>query len=407
MIPLIYFTIAVSVSPSTIGDYWFVMVAAFSVMAVSFVTATVLGCCFSLEKGDFETLRISSTFPNVVALPILIFPSLCEYSVVHEAFGTGEDATELYQKCVANSNTMIFLYFFIWSFLFWSLGYRNLMAVAHSNDDREQEVNNTDEPRHRTLVHSIWKGLKQTISSPGFIAMILGFVTGCIPQLQQALFSSGGALRFLGAALETLGIASNSMSTMVVAASLVSPREEEPSEQSNNDEEETSQEETHVEETQGEEIHEESPIMSDPNFGPHHLRRRSSIKRFQQSIRRGSARIVSTVPRSTPKMRRLLLWYTLSRLIVSPGIVVAVIVGLDYGGVLENVADLAKLVVIINAAVPGALIVAVLLQSKPELAEMAAVVAKVYLPSYLLSIVTIAAWTALGLWIALPDEKKR
>jgi hypothetical protein len=74
---------------------------------------------------------------------------------------------------------------------------------------------------------------------------------------------------------------------------------------------------------------------------------------------------------------------------------------------LENVPDLAKLVVIINAAVPGALIVAVLLQSKPELAEMAAVVAKVYLPSYLLSIVTIAAWTALGLWIALPDEKKR
>jgi auxin efflux carrier family protein len=199
---------------------------------------------------------------------------------------------------------------------------------------------------------------------------------------------------------------------MVVAASLVSPREEEPSEQCNNDEEETSQEETHVEETnieetQVEEIHEESPIMSDPNFGPHHLRRRSSINHFQQSIRRGSARIVSTVPRSTPKMRRLLLWYTLSRLIVSPGIVVAVIVGLDYGGVLDNVPDLAKLVVIINAAVPGALIVAVLLQSKPELAEMAAMVAKVYLPSYLLSIVTIAAWTALGLWIALPDEKKR
>jgi hypothetical protein len=247
--------------------------------------------------------------------------------------------------------------------------------------------------------------------------MILGFVTGCIPQLQQALFSSGGALRFLGAALETLGIASNSISTMVVAASLVSPREEEPSEQCNNDEEETSQEETHVEETQVEEthveetqveeIHEESPIMSDPNFGPHHLRRRSSIQGLQQSIRRGSARIMSTVPRSTPEMRRLLLWFTLSRLIVSPGIVVAAIVGLDYAGVLENVPDLAQLVVIINAAVPGALIVAVLLQSKPELAEMAAVVAKVYLPSYLLSIVTIAAWTALGLWIALPDEKKR
>ena len=407
MIPLIYSTIATSVSPSTIGDYWFVIVAAFGVMAVSFVTATVLGCCFSLEEGDFATLRISATFPNVIALPILIFPSLCEYPVVHEAFGTGEDAAELYQKCVANSNTMIFLYFFTWSFLFWSLGYRNLMAVAHSNNDREQEVNTTDESHQHTFAHSIWKGLKQTISSPGFIAMILGFVTGCIRQLQQALFSSGGALRFLGAALETLGIASNSLSTLVVAASLVSPREEEPSEHCNDDEEASSQEETHVEEAQVEEIHEESPIMSDPNFGPHHLRRRSSIERFRQPIRRGSARIASTVPHFTPEMRRLLLWFTLSRLIVSPGIVVAAIVGLDYGGVLGNVPDLAKLVVIINAAVPGALIVAVLLQSKPELAKMAAVVAKVYLLSYLLSIITIAAWTALGLWIALPDEKKR
>ena len=53
--------------------------------------------------------------------------------------------------------------------------------------------------------------------------MILGFVTACIPPLQKALFQGGGSLRFLGSALETLGSASTSLNTIVVAASLVPP----------------------------------------------------------------------------------------------------------------------------------------------------------------------------------------
>jgi len=55
-------------------------------------------------------------------------------------------------------------------------------------------------------------------------------------------------------------------------------------------------------------------------------------------------------------------------------------------------------------ATPGFLMVAVLLKSNPSLSDSAAAVAQVYLPSYLLSIVTIAAWTALGLYVTLPDE---
>lgn len=147
----------------------------------------------------------------------------------------------------------------------------------------------------------------------------------------------------------------------------------------------------------------ESPIMSDPNFGPNQLRRRSSVYRFQQSVRRRSRRILSRPTRSTCEMRKLLVWFTLSRLIVTPGIVVGLVVALDYANLWQG-PDLAKLVVIINAALPGALIVVVLLKSQPSMAETASVVAKVYFPSYLLSIITIAAWTALGLWISLPSD---
>jgi len=59
--------------------------------------------------------------------------------------------------------------------------------------------------------------LIQTLKSPGFISMMLGFITACIQPLSNALFSQGGALRFLGSALESLGRASSSVGTLVVA----------------------------------------------------------------------------------------------------------------------------------------------------------------------------------------------
>jgi predicted permease len=123
-IPLIFSTIASSVTVDSIGDYWFIFVGAFGVLGISFLTATLLSYIIPISNPrDFCALRISATFPNIVALPILIFPSLCEYEVVCKAFGgTGDDTAELYRTCVARSNTMIFCYFFGWSLLFWSVG---------------------------------------------------------------------------------------------------------------------------------------------------------------------------------------------------------------------------------------------------------------------------------------------
>jgi hypothetical protein len=71
---------------------------------------------------------------------------------------------------------------------------------------------------------------------------------------------------------------------------------------------------------------------------------------------------------------------------------------------LRPVPKLALLVIIINSCLPGASIVVVLLKSELVLEDTAAVVAKAYLVSYIICIFTIAAWTALGLWITLPDE---
>lgn len=376
VIPLIYSTIANSVTASTIGNYWFVIVAAFFVLGVSFVTATLIALPFRLKHtSDFATLRIAATFPNIVALPILVFPSLCEYKVVYDAFGD-TNKPDLYASCVANANTMIFLYFFAWSLLFWSFGYRHVMAMTSNNGDG--------------MVKTIWRGIKQTLISPGFIAMILGFLTALVPPLQQALFDAGGYLRFLGAAVQTLGVASSPISTMVVAASLVPPtlsrehqeengegenhvggaiaeecnddgdeeagmatddsshthcvEEEEPSGDTFQGVEENESGEEDVEESSElghhsaeqdddsppgyndneDDIAHESPIMSDPNFGPNQFRRRSSVYRFRQSIRRNSRRILANRrPSNTlasSEMRKLLVWFILSRLVVTPAL---------------------------------------------------------------------------------------
>jgi thiamine transporter ThiT len=65
--------------------------------------------------------------------------------------------------------------------------------------------------------------------------------------------------------------------------------------------------------------------------------------------------------------------------------------------------NLSKLVLLINAAVPGALIVVIVLKSNGFTKE-AAIVSQSYFPTYVLSIFTLGAWTAIGLSIFQVDE---
>ncbi len=632
VIPLIYTTIAQSVTPSSLGTYWFVVVAAVVVTAIAFVAATLLyyyhcgTCCGDgggntkkmewwrcirststtatsdhrhaktstqqqqQQQRDFNALRVGIAFPNIVALPILIFPSLCEYPVVYQqaiqlmitannnnSSDTSASASASVQQCVTQSNAMIFCYFFVWTLLFYGVGYPFLLppsrkhdtshtnhhqrdipnnestaetietikkiqsadddngnaantdsTSAHSKDVERAPVNTLldnsprDEPSscissgvtprsippaitsstknclenaddcdhddHKDDWAPFWKFVRDiTWGSPGMMAMFLGFVTACIPPIRHAMFDAGGCLYFLGSALETLGQAATPVSTMVVAASLVpSPQEEaamvvapvdmvldNEDDGSFIEKEEGFQTTSHPQQQQqrarqrrrrnisvpvehAEETSEyfESPVMSDPNFGPpqyqpQQLRQPQAapdrLRRSQlllTAIRRSSIRL-STTLRTTPEMRRLHTWFILTRLVVTPSLVVALLAGLQLSGLLDSVPNLAKLVVIVNSALPGALIVVVILQAslptnnggtttqtadrsslqlnidgthyadddmdKEEEEEQsqiqtAAVVTKVYLTSYLLSIIAISAWTALGLWIILPKN---
>lgn len=294
-------------------------------------------------------------------------------------------------------------------------------ATIHGEDNNSsQDFDRDGDGEGQDGMHVLmWRALRQTLTSPGLIAMTLGFFTACIPPLQKALFEPGGALRFIGAATEALGKASSPMSTMVVAASLAGShnRNSAHSEEDRAEgQEETTEGDPIVPETAAVVSNSPPPIddvnngaqsepvlLSDPNFGPWQ-RRRSSVMKMRKAIRTRSSRALERFERPSPDMMRLHIWFILSRLVISPALVCAVLLGLQCSGLLGDVPNLAKLVVIINAALPGALVVVVLLKANSELADSAAVVAKVYLPSYLLSIFTIAAWSAVGLVVAIPTD---
>ncbi|KAL7537187.1 hypothetical protein ACHAXR_011729 [Thalassiosira sp. AJA248-18] len=473
ILSLVYSTLASAVTPEKLGSLWFVLVSAVGVICLSYGVASLLGKLpfFKVEnRVDFDALRIAAAFPNIVALPILIFPTLCEFPVVYNAFYEGlEDATEAekFRSCVDQSNAMIFIYFFAWNLLYWILGYPTLVAAGQKRqmtngnslpatesdfavdtfkseepdvkidiEDQHDQIH-TDTPdegatkaedpsgdqheddqiqsTHETrggiisFLHLFSNALVQTMKSPGFIAMVLGFITACIPPLRDALFSTGGALRFFGSALESLGKASSSVGTLVVAASLVHQAKEEGADTAID----TSQETLHAcnatelgmpsENTVRNRFQGEQSTASNIESTQQHSEDlRTSMRRTRSSISQMSSKAIAAIRRRKPTIR-MHAWFIASRLVVAPAIVCVAIIAMDCSGVLDDIPNLAKMVVIVNAGLPGAQLIVLTLKSN-GLSDSASIVAEVYLPSYLLSVITIAAWTALGLMISVPSE---
>jgi predicted permease len=470
IIPLVYSALATGVTPTALGSLWIVLVSGIGVIILSYAVATVLGLLpfFRVnDKTDFDALRVAAAFPNIVALPILIFPTLCEFPVIYNAFyeeggiddkGGASDA-EKYKSCTDQSNAMIFVYFFAWNLLYWILGYPTLVAagkrklesknkqstaiaatgethnsidstileteesgpeckVGNEGGNRKKQSNTTltpfseendiersstkenetaettqMKPRCKSIIQLFTHAVIQTLKSPGFIAMVLGVITACIPPLRDALFSPGGPLRFVGSALESLGRAGASVGTLVVAASLVHQADVKSDTPA-----------------QGAATEVGALNVSIPNnneasndergVGVDSLR--ESMRRRRSSISQLSIRAMNAIKQRKPTLR-MHFWFCFSRLIVTPACCVMLIVAGDCGGILAGVPGLAKLIVIVNSCLPGAQLIVLTLKSR-GLSDSASVVAQVYLPSYLLSVVTIAGWTSLGIIISTPNE---
>ena len=475
-IPLIYSAIGSTLTIDVLGSLWFVPFAGVVVIALSFVVATITERIpfFRVEdRVDFDALRIACSFPNVVAIPVLVFPSLCEFEVVYSQFiGTDEEGNEMTRnpidECSNSLNAMTFLYFFAWIFMFFLMGNQMLLnagkrkgtettthlhdvggadietsgSEGNSNSGIEDAGDETNETNNaatlegaaettKSAMSSFLVAVKRSVLNPGSIAMWAGLITALIAPLQSALFSPGGALRFVGSAIESLADALPSIATMITAASLIIPSDSTATPSS----EEGDADDTASSKRGGKFMsswrcffaclkQDGADAIYDPNYadiadntrgaaettvaeqeeeGP--SPRGSSLTR----MRKASARFGSQVKRHSLLIARsptvrMHIWFDLTRLVITPAIVCGILIGLDCGtSLFDTIPHMAKLVVLLNSSLPSALLVILSLKSE-GLSESASVVAKVYFPSYILSIFTIAGWASVGLILSIPDD---
>ena len=150
--PLVYSSIASTLSIDVIGSLWFIPLAGMVVIALSFAIATTTERLpfFRIEhRVDFDALRIACSFPNVVAIPVLVFPSLCEYEVVWKVFlpEGGAEEEELTRnpitECSNTLNAMTFSYFFAWLFMFFLLGNQALISAGKRKAQEEEAATST------------------------------------------------------------------------------------------------------------------------------------------------------------------------------------------------------------------------------------------------------------------------
>lgn len=444
LIPLIYTGVAKSVELSELESLYPIILMSFTILLISFLVTMGLGYlpCFRMQNATyFIPLCIASTFPNIVALPIIIFPALCEYGVVQdlvrqdidrEGFDMDEE-DDLMDICNKQANSVVFTYFFGFNLVFWSVGHHTLRNCRVSQQDEDAALSRehyeygtvTSGDGSAPGISSGWSlasgqryivsklviiknAVGEILASPGFIAMLLGFFTSCIGPMQRALFDTGGSLRVIGSALESLSNAGTTFATIIVAASLVKKGEEhyldEAPDGSTGDLGEEREEPISCSDKEcvvdisannlDEDVNRErnNEVLDDTENA-------ETIESLNGGTR---GRVILTTP---PKYEdiKISIWQVSSRLLVTPGIVLFLLMQLECWGMLGSIPNIAKLVLLINSAVPGALVVVVILKAE-GLACEAAAVSNTYLFSYAISVVTLAVWSSIGLFVFRPGS---
>lgn len=335
ILPLVYSTLASAVTPEKLGSFWFVLVSAIVVICVSYAVATLLGkLLFKVDnKVDFDALRIAAAFPNIVALPILLFPTLCEFPVVYNGFYEGQDGSTVAEKlrsCVDQSNAMIFIYFFGWNLLYWIVGYPTLVAAGQKRQTNNEGLLSrtephlpvdsfkSEEPEVKIDVQDKHIQRSNSRSDNGIPdedakevldenqpkdehAQSTIEARTSIQILTNALIQTFKSTGFIGSALESLGKASSSVGTLVVAASLVHQATDDENAGESHDNECATTELGTVESTTARKrIHGEESTPDTESVQHHSKDLRASMRRRRSSISQMSSKAMAAIRRRKP-----------------------------------------------------------------------------------------------------------
>jgi len=329
----------------------------------------------------------------------------------------------LKEQCILMTDAIIFTYFFGFSILFWSVGHRSLVHYKSEYIDENptplEGLSYANIAWKKLLVFTkkIQKAIWDIFKSPGFVLLILGFITACIPPLQRALFEDAGSLRIFGSTLDSLANAGGTFATIVVAASLIPKGKDDDKDvsvlesshdlshhddQNQKENGDDNNDDNDDDDDEKMDVHSQEPVQDEET--PSLPLRRNKVER--RDIPRSSvlgrlyrysivnlAHSIQIVDRVSIKVHA---WQCISRLVVTPAIVFMILLKMECSGAISSINAISKVVLLINSSCPSALVVVVILKAQGH-TDAATAVSKTYLPLYSLSVLTMALWASLGL----------
>ena len=176
---------------------------------VSYAIAYTLGFwLFESDRELFVAASVAIGSPNAISFPLMLMQTLCEQQLVNSDYEKNST------KCMAEANSMLFVYSIGWHLMFWSYGFPMLKTLSASGASAAAQG------RQLNSIHAVSKWFQQTLFSPSMLAIYVGLLVGLIPVLQNAFFKDFTVLRPLGSALRTLSEPVVCINCLVMSANL-------------------------------------------------------------------------------------------------------------------------------------------------------------------------------------------
>jgi len=166
-------------------------------------TGILLTRVIPLEEEEARNVRMCTAFANSGPLPLIFAYAL---------FGTSAPAV------FAQVASCVSFYLLVWSPLFWSFG----KVILGTYNDNDTISDSNCKPQKLQRIVSEFK----KILSPPVIGSILGMVVGGIPSIRSLFFGNQAWLAPLFGAMHTFGTAYLPAALLVLAGSLIGPKDE-------------------------------------------------------------------------------------------------------------------------------------------------------------------------------------
>jgi len=356
-----------------------VMLQRMAILILFCVLTNLVSYTFAFTVGrymheDDPVLSIATSVaigsPNAISFPLMVMQTLCDEPLVN-----ADDYSGKASLCVADSNSMLFVYSIGWHVMFWSYGWTMLKTLVV---DKQQQRETTAQLVSRMIL------------SPSMLAIYLGMFIGLIAPIRNAMFRDFTILRPLGSALKTLGDPVVCLNCLVMSANLaqidISPLSRagtallttasswfsSAAEGSAFEKETTAHEFVLV----------PSPL--------HHSSVESAV-----APEKAAAAVQGDSPPPLPQFRTILS-FILCRLVLTPLVMVPVIRLAADGQLIGSSERLMQLVCIIESAAPSAQLVVVSLTQLGH-GRAASQMAFLYVFQYASCVITVTAWTSAGM----------